>query len=90
MSMSAATETELHREAEGAAVVGVAQEPHCPPALWTGAPTTGPRAEPLAADGGSREESFKVVEIREKLIGGKLSGEKLAKVLNENAAKAGS
>lgn len=30
---------------------------------------------------------YKVVEIREKLIGGKLSGDKLQKILNENAAQ---
>jgi hypothetical protein len=28
---------------------------------------------------------YKVVELREKLMGGKMSGEKLEKVLNENA-----
>ena len=30
---------------------------------------------------------YKVVEIREKMIGGKLSGDKLQKTLNENAAQ---
>ncbi|GAB3295541.1 DUF4177 domain-containing protein [Parasphingorhabdus pacifica] len=30
---------------------------------------------------------YKVVEIREKLFGGKMSGEKLEKLLNEHAAK---
>lgn len=29
--------------------------------------------------------SYKVVELREKMLGGKLSGEKLEKVLNEHA-----
>ena len=30
---------------------------------------------------------YKVVELREKMIGGKLSGDRLQKVLNENAAQ---
>ena len=30
---------------------------------------------------------YRVVEIREGLVGGKLSGDKLEKVLNENAAQ---
>ncbi|RYU12919.1 DUF4177 domain-containing protein [Nocardioides iriomotensis] len=30
--------------------------------------------------------AYKVVELREKLMGGKLSGEKLERVLNEHAA----
>lgn len=30
---------------------------------------------------------YRVVEIREKMIGGKLSGDKLQKTLNENAAQ---
>lgn len=30
---------------------------------------------------------YKVIELREKLIGGKMSGEKLEKILNEHAAK---
>jgi uncharacterized protein DUF4177 len=29
--------------------------------------------------------SYKVVEVREKMIGGKMSGEKLEKLLNEHA-----
>ena len=29
---------------------------------------------------------YKVIEIREKMIGGKMSGEKLERLLNENAA----
>ncbi len=29
--------------------------------------------------------TYKVVEIREKMIGGKMSGEKLEKILNEHA-----
>ena len=29
--------------------------------------------------------TYKVVEVREKLLGGKMSGDKLEKVLNENA-----
>ncbi len=31
--------------------------------------------------------SYKVVEVREKLMGGKMSGEKLEKLLNEHAAQ---
>lgn len=31
--------------------------------------------------------AYKVVEIREKMFGGKMSGDKLQKVLNENAAE---
>lgn len=30
--------------------------------------------------------AYKVVELREKLVGGKMSGEKLEQVLNEHAA----
>jgi hypothetical protein len=30
--------------------------------------------------------AYKVVELREKLVGGKMSGEKLEEVLNEHAA----
>jgi hypothetical protein len=30
-------------------------------------------------------DSYKVVELREKMIGGKMSGDKLEKVLNEHA-----
>jgi hypothetical protein len=30
--------------------------------------------------------TYRVVELREKMIGGKMSGDKLQKVLNENAA----
>jgi hypothetical protein len=30
--------------------------------------------------------TYKVVEIREKMLGGKMSGEKLEKILNEHAA----
>ena len=30
---------------------------------------------------------YKVVELREKMLGGKLSGDKLQKVLNEHAAE---
>jgi hypothetical protein len=30
---------------------------------------------------------YKVVELREKMIGGKMSGEKLERVLNEHAAE---
>jgi hypothetical protein len=30
--------------------------------------------------------TYKVVEVREKMIGGKMSGDKLEKVLNDNAA----
>jgi hypothetical protein len=30
---------------------------------------------------------YRVVELREKMIGGKMSGDKLQKVLNENAQK---
>jgi hypothetical protein len=31
--------------------------------------------------------TYRVVELREKMIGGKMSGDKLQKVLNENAAE---
>ena len=31
--------------------------------------------------------AYKVVEVREKMIGGKMSGEKLEKLLNEHAAQ---
>ena len=31
--------------------------------------------------------SYKVVEVREKMIGGKLSGDKLERLLNEHAAQ---
>jgi hypothetical protein len=31
--------------------------------------------------------SYKVVEVREKLIGGKMSGEKLEQLLNDHAAQ---
>jgi Domain of unknown function (DUF4177) len=31
--------------------------------------------------------SYKVVEVREKMIGGKMSGEKLESLLNEHAAQ---
>ncbi|MFD4369910.1 MAG: DUF4177 domain-containing protein [Rhodococcus sp.] len=31
--------------------------------------------------------SYKVVEVREKMIGGKLSGDRLEKILNEHARK---
>jgi hypothetical protein len=30
---------------------------------------------------------YKVLELREKMIGGKMSGDKLEKILNENAAQ---
>jgi hypothetical protein len=32
---------------------------------------------------------YKVVEVREKMIGGKMSGGKLEKLLNEHASRAG-
>jgi hypothetical protein len=31
--------------------------------------------------------AYKVIEIREKLIGGKMSGDKLEKILNDHAAQ---
>lgn len=31
--------------------------------------------------------SYRVVEVREKMIGGKMSGEKLEKILNEHGAQ---
>lgn len=32
---------------------------------------------------------YKVVEVREKMMGGKMSGDKLAKILNETASSGG-
>ena len=32
---------------------------------------------------------YKVVEVREKMMGSKMSGDKLAKILNENASSGG-
>ena len=45
-----------------------------------------PRRVPIGSD--TREVtvySYKVVELREKMLGGKMSGDKLEKVLNEHA-----
>jgi hypothetical protein len=36
-------------------------------------------------DAGGNVYSYKVVEVREKMIGGKMSGERLEKLLNEHA-----
>jgi hypothetical protein len=36
---------------------------------------------------GMQRYTYRVVELREKMIGGKMSGDKLQKVLNENAAE---
>lgn len=37
--------------------------------------------------GGGAVPQYKVVELREGLVGGKMSGDKLEKVLNEHASK---
>ncbi len=50
----------------------------------------GPATPPLSTAPRLQEKSaryeYKVVEIREKMIGGKMSGSKLEHLLNENAA----
>ena len=48
-----------------------------------------PRPIALVADNDCMAEryEYKVVELREKMIGGKMSGDKLERVLNEHAAQ---
>jgi hypothetical protein len=43
-------------------------------------------AQVLVSDMANRYE-YKVIELREKLIGGKMSGDRLEKILNEHAAQ---
>ncbi len=42
---------------------------------------------PATGYGRGMAYEYKVVELREKMLGGKLSGDRLQKVLNENAAQ---
>ena len=48
-----------------------------------------PRAVDLVVDHGVMAEryEYRVVELREKMVGGKMSGDKLERVLNEHAAQ---
>jgi hypothetical protein len=47
---------------------------------------TPPRLAPWSHERGTMYE-YKVVEVREKMLGGKMSGEKLEKLLNQHASE---
>lgn len=50
--------------------------------------TVGPTgATPVRGSVSGMAYEYRVLELREKMIGGKLSGDKLQQVLNENAAQ---